>query len=96
MEAYAPIGSLAAGEELVKTGGDNSFECLTCHGADLRGTVIAPPIAGRQPSYIGRQLYDYQQGSRNGPFAVLMKPSVVNLTESDIIAISAYVASLEP
>lgn len=96
MVAYAPLGSLAAGEDIINTGGDNSVECLTCHGADLRGTSIAPPIAGRQPSYIGRQLYDYQKGSRNGQFAVLMKPTVENLTESDIIAISAYVASLAP
>ncbi len=96
MVAYAPVGSLARGKELVETGGDTSVECLTCHGADLRGTGIAPPIAGRQPSYIGRQLYDFQQGNRNGMFATLMRPTVERLTEADIIAISAYVASLEP
>jgi cytochrome c553 len=96
MVAYAPIGSLARGEDIVTTGGGNSIECMTCHGADLRGTAIAPPIAGRQPSYIGRQLYDYQQGNRKGAFAAMMTPSTVQLSEDDIIAISAYVASLEP
>jgi len=96
MVAYTPIGSLARGEILVTTGGDNSLECLTCHGQDLRGTAIAPPIAGRQPSYIGRQLYDMQQGTRNGAMAQVMKPAVERLTEDDIIAIAAYVASREP
>jgi cytochrome c553 len=96
MVAYAPVGSLARGEALVKTGGDNSMECLTCHGPDLRGTPIAPPIAGRQPSYIGRQLYDMQQGNRAGPMAILMKPAVESLSPEDIIAISAYVAAQDP
>jgi cytochrome c553 len=96
MVAYAPIGSIARGEAIVTTGGGNSMECLTCHGQDLRGTAIAPPIAGRQPSYLGRQLYDMQQGTRNGDGAPLMKPAVAQLTEDDIIAIVAYVASRQP
>jgi cytochrome c553 len=96
MVAYTPIGSLARGEALVTTGGDNSMECLTCHGPDLRGTPIAPPIAGRQPSYIGRQLYDMQQGNRAGPMPAMMNLAVDRLTPEDITAISAYVAAQEP
>jgi cytochrome c553 len=97
MVAYAPIGSLKAGEMLVKTGGEGRTQaCGTCHGPDLRGTAIAPPIAGRQPGYLARQMYDFQQGTRNGDTAALMKPSVEKLTEDDLIAITAYVASLTP
>lgn len=96
MVAYAPIGSLARGKEIVETGGGTSVACAACHGFDLRGTVIAPPIAGRQPSYIGRQLYDYQQGTRAGIMAPMMTPTVENLTADDLIAVSAYVASLAP
>ena len=92
--AYAPIGSIKKGE-LVATA-----KCGTCHGADLRGMmvgkVIVPTIAGRSASYIGRALYDFQQGARRGANAALMKPAVQKLTEDDAIAISAYVASLEP
>ncbi len=87
--AYAPVGSLAKGEEL-------SVGCGSCHGDDLRGSVIAPPIAGRQASYIARQLWDFKIGARNGEMAVLMKPSVENMTEEDLIAISAWVASRQP
>jgi cytochrome c553 len=41
-------------------------------------------------------VYDFQQGARSGANAALMKPAVQKLTEDDAIAISAYVASLEP
>jgi cytochrome c553 len=37
-----------------------------------------------------------QYGSSAGKAAALMKAVVANLTEDDIIAISAYVASLPP
>jgi len=67
-----------------------------CHGPDLCGTTIAPPIAGRQPSYIGRQLSDLRQGTRNGDMAQLMKPAVERLTEDDIIAMAAHIASRQP
>lgn len=98
---YAPPGSLARGEALVTTGGDGdpktTVECLTCHGPDLHGIAgIGPPIAGRSPSYLARQLYDFQQGSRHGSMAVLMQPTVKNLDKDDIIAIVAYLASRDP
>ena len=96
MEAYAPVGSIARGEALVTKGGATTVECLTCHGKDLRGTRVAPPIAGRQPSYLGRQLWDLKLGARNGELAKLMKPSVEKLTEDDLIAIVAYVSSRQP
>ncbi|PYR74621.1 MAG: hypothetical protein DMF87_22250 [Acidobacteria bacterium] len=93
--AYAPIGSLKKGEALV-----TAAKCGTCHGADMRGmmlkNVIVPTIAGRSPGYIGRALYDFQQGARAGTNAAFMKVPVQKLTEDDAIAISAYIASLEP
>ncbi|MBI3047404.1 MAG: c-type cytochrome [Acidobacteria bacterium] len=97
MVAYAPIGSLEAGETLVKTGGNGRTQaCGACHGPDLRGRAVAPPIAGRQPGYLARQMYDMQQGTRNGEAAKMMRASVEKLTEDDLIAITAYVASLQP
>jgi cytochrome c553 len=55
-----------------------------------------PPIAGRSPSYLVRQMLDFQKGSRNGPGAKLMKPVVANLTMQDMVAIAAYVSSRSP
>jgi len=102
--AYVPMGSLAAGENLVKTGGarvvdgktipGRTIACAVCHGPDLMGLTDAPGIAGRSPSYLARQLFDFQQGTRKGAFAALMQPTVANLTARDFIAIAAYVTSL--
>jgi cytochrome c553 len=103
--AYVPRGSIRKGEDLVTTGGmkivagkivqGKTTACGTCHGLNLTGVVGAdvPPIAGRSPSYLVRQLWDIQQGTRNGSQAQLMKLVVANLTPEDLIAIGAYVAS---
>jgi cytochrome c553 len=60
------------------------------------GAGDSPPIAGRSPSYMVRQIWDIQQGVRNGDPAQLMKLAVTNLTPDDLIAIAAYVASRVP
>ena len=95
--AYAPIGSLKQGEALVKAGGNGkTTACAVCHGADLKGLGPVPGLAGRSPSYAARQLYDMQQHARAGVWTELMMPVVSKLTTDDILAISAYLASLAP
>jgi len=94
--AYVPIGSVAKGKELVTTGAGKTIPCSVCHGEGLRGLGDVPHLAGRSPSSIGRQLYYFQSGDRTGPAASLMKAPVEKLTSDDILAISAYVASLAP
>lgn len=93
---YVPPGSLAKGEALVKTGNGKTVACATCHGGDLKGMGLVPPIAGRSPSYIARQLHDFRAGVRNGDYSELMKPVVAGLGNDDLIAITGYLASLEP
>jgi cytochrome c553 len=95
--AYVPVGSIAAGEALVKTGGNGRTQaCGTCHGPDLKGLGPVPPLAGRSPSYTARQLFDLQQGNRRGAWSALMKAAVERLTVDDMIAIAAYTTSREP
>jgi cytochrome c553 len=95
--AYVPKGSIAKGEALAKTGGNGlTTACLTCHGEDLKGGEAIPSIAGRSPSYIARQLYDFQQHSRKGNGAALMAPVVEKLSQDDIISLAAYLVSLSP
>jgi cytochrome c553 len=53
-----------------------------------------PALAGRSPSYIVRQLWDMHQGTRRGTWSPLMKPVVERLTQDDMLAIAAYLASL--
>jgi cytochrome c553 len=91
--AYAPTGSVAKGAALVSSGGNKTLPCGICHGQDLNGLGPVPGIAGRSPSYLVRQLYDIQQGSRKGTWSPLMKQVVDKLTEDDMIDIAAYVAS---
>ena len=70
--AYVPIGSIAKGEALVVKGGSGkTIQCALCHGAYLTGLGPLPSIAGRSPSYMFRQLYDFQHGAppKGGPVA---------------------------
>ncbi|HWE52549.1 MAG TPA: hypothetical protein VG273_22330 [Bryobacteraceae bacterium] len=94
--AYAPVGSVKRGEALVRTGGGKTSQCGSCHGADLKGLGPVPGLAGRSPSYLMRQLYDMQLGTRRGSWAELMKTTVQNLSVSDMTDIVAYTASLNP
>jgi cytochrome c553 len=91
--AYVPAGSVKKGETLVTNGGGKTTRCAVCHGADLRGLGPVPGIAGRSPSYMVRQMYDMQRGTRKGMWADLMKPVVADLTDEDMLAIAAYAAS---
>ena len=104
--AYVPPGSIKKGENLVMTGGmsiadgkivpGRTVMCATCHGPDLKGLADVPGIAGRSPSYLVRQLYDLQRGTRKGPSSPLMLPTVAQLTNEDFVSIAAYVTSLIP
>jgi cytochrome c553 len=94
--AYAPPGSLKKGEALVTTGAGKTVQCGTCHGADLRGMGPVPAIAGRSPSYLVRQMYDMQAGTRKGEWTELMKPVVEKLSAEEMLNIAAYCASRQP
>jgi cytochrome c553 len=95
--AYVPNGSIVKGEALVTNGSaGKTTPCGVCHGPTLRGTTIAPPIAGRHANYLVRQLYFFQDGERTGGQAAMMQPVVQKLTIDDLVAIAAYLASREP
>lgn len=95
--AYVPLGSLAKGEALVtKVGEGKTLPCAMCHGQDLKGLGPVPSIAGRSPSYMFRQLYDFARGHRTGEWSPLMVQVVSHLDEGEMLAIVAYLASLEP
>jgi cytochrome c553 len=85
--AYVPVGAVAKGKAASKS-------CAMCHGQNLEGRDTVPGIAGRSPSYLARQLHDFQTGARRGPMAAMMKPAVAKMTATDIVNITAYLASL--
>ncbi|HTX59085.1 MAG TPA: c-type cytochrome [Verrucomicrobiae bacterium] len=84
---YAPPGSVERGKLLAATA-----SCGACHGGDLGGSEIAPPLAGRSASYIARQLFDIQRGTRRD--APAMIAVVAHLTPDDVVDLAAYLASL--
>jgi cytochrome c553 len=95
--AYVPPGSIARGQHIVASGGDGiTLPCGSCHGADLRGAGLVPPIAARSPTYILRQFLAFRTGARASASGAPMLPVVARLDVDDMIAIAAYVGSLEP
>lgn len=90
--AYAPLGSIGKGQALAN-GEGGARPCGRCHGADLRGSSEAPPLAGRSPTYLLRQLYDYKTGARNNG---RMKRVADPLSLDQMISLAAYTASLTP
>ena len=93
--AYVPIGSVARGKSLA-AGGTSAAHvgCVSCHGENLLGAGLAPPIAGRSPSYLLRQLLAMKTGARAGAAAALMTTLVASMTLEDMVAAAAYAASL--
>jgi cytochrome c553 len=100
--AYVPKGSLKAGEALVRTGGNGKMlPCALCHGKDMKGQYVkgtgdVPSIAGRSPSQMARQLMDFRSGARHGTNSALMGFMAKKLSDADIVAITGYLASLNP
>jgi cytochrome c553 len=105
--AYVPKGAIQKGKDLVTLGGmkivndqivqGKTTACGTCHGIDLMGVPPdVPPLAGRSPSYMAREIFDIQQGARRGSNSnvPLMRMVVGKLEPDDIINITAYLASL--
>lgn len=102
--AYVPVGSIKRGAELVNNPPPGkTIQCTICHGPGLKGGPAdnpafadVPRLAGRTPSYLMRQLFDMKHDKRTGAQTALMKPVVTNLTDEDMLAIVAYIASLDP
>ena len=88
---YVLPGTLNRGKQAAA-----KYQCSVCHGATLEGVGPIPPLAGRSPSYMMRQLFDMKTGARRWPWAEVMKPVVDTLSIRDMAAVSAYAASLQP
>jgi len=95
--AYVPPGSISRGARLATRGAAGfTTACVTCHGPGLHGLGAAPPLAGRSPSYLLRQLLAFQAGTRDTPAGQPMRAIVAGMTVDDMIAAVAYAASRTP
>ncbi len=85
---YAMDSDIAEGKELAASA------CAKCHGLDGIATAKdAPNLAGQRPSYLYRELREYQAQHRT---AAEMYEKVKFLSEDAIVKVAAYYASLDP
>ncbi len=81
---------------------DSMQLCQSCHGADLEGNKMlgAPSISGMQEWYLYRQMKNYQTGLRGihseDLSGQVMRMSILNFDDAQLLAISRYIAQLEP
>ena len=87
---------LARGQAIV-TQGDPPHgvpACAGCHGATLTGMEPAiPGLVGLHASYISAQLGAFRYGTRTAPAPDCMQLIAASLTESDVTAVAAWLAS---
>jgi cytochrome c553 len=87
---FAPAPALA---EAGRAKAD-AARCAGCHGARFRGQDQIPRLAGQDPAYLARQMRAFRAGTRadeEGLMTSLMRP----LSDADIDALAAYLASVE-
>jgi cytochrome c553 len=94
--AYVPTGSVARGRTLSNGDASGLPACAACHGPKLSGSPAAPPIAGRLPTYIVRQLWAFHVAERNGDSGSAMRFVASRLGPDQMLDIAAYLASLPP
>ncbi len=71
--------------------------CFQCHGD--RGQGVAPnfpAISGQSEDYLKKQLEHWRKGERSNDPIGLMQSVVGHLEESEIAAVSRYLATLSP
>lgn len=99
--AYVPPGSIARGAAIAAQGRGSAASCESCHGAKLEGQTmpgigVVPPLAGRSPTYIARELILFREGKRSDPAAAPMRAEASALTVPEMIDVAAYAASRKP
>ena len=95
--AFVPPGSIAAGRRIAMAKEKTPLRaCASCHGPSLLGVGPIPPIAGRSPSYLLRQLLAFRNGARVTATSAPMQAVAALLDINQLVAVSAYVGSLRP
>jgi len=94
---YVPLRSLVMGARLARVGPAGvATACITCHGPALLGVGSSPPIAGRSPQYLLRQLISLRTGARADSGSAPMKAVVQAMSLREMVAVAAYVGSRAP
>lgn len=69
--------------------------CNLCHGKQAQGAGSQfPPLAGQHAGYVANQLHAWQKGERANDPNGLMTTIAAKLSDEDIKAVAAYLASM--
>jgi cytochrome c553 len=73
--------------------------CAACHRPDAKGDGACPRLAGQLPEYTVKTLVNWSKERGQDPnkpdTSAIMEPIAHSLTETQILAIAAYLAGLE-
>lgn len=85
-----------ASDPALRRRGESRFRerCATCHGHDARGGEQYARLAGQHPEYLRHRLYQFQSRGTSEGGASVMAAIARTLTDDDIAALAAYLASL--
>ena len=85
------------GADLYHHGRENVAACAACHHSEGYGNQPAgfPALRGLSASYVAQSLKDYRDGKRTAGKAALMTPLAAELTDDEIDALAAHIASLD-
>jgi cytochrome c553 len=97
-KAQAPgdVGLQSRGQKVFSAGSAGGAPaCASCHGDQGQGSAAFPRIASQPATYTLEQLHVYRDArSFNNPLATQMKQVATRLSEEEMQAVSAYLASL--
>jgi cytochrome c553 len=97
VESAATDAQLARGHQLAHQGSEAERvqACNNCHGPDGSGLPrSAPYLAGQSAGYLAGELQWWRQGVRKNDAGKLMSSVAQRLSDQDVVAVSAYYASL--
>ena len=87
----------STGEQIFNAGlpAHGVASCASCHGTRAQGLpAVFPRLAGQHAPYVATQLQRFRSGTRTSDPDAVMRKIAARLSNGDIEALSAYVASL--
>ena len=67
--------------------------CRSCHGVATQTAFAVPRLEAQHARYLQKQLHDFKSEERNSDPGGVMRGIAASLTEDDIDAVAAYLAS---
>lgn len=86
---YSPV----AAAENSDTAAQFAAECAQCHGRAARGMASFPSLLGKSEEHLAERLHSYRERERVGPNSMLMFGPAADLSDEDIAALAAYIAT---